>query len=151
MAGTSYGGHANVPNFSIKTIWAIAKSKELSMSEEDLRALMYRETGKDSMKLLTQQEINRICLRLNDMKDGITGRKTSKQKRTDTGGTRGTENQRKLIYKLTEELGWNDNNNRINGLVKKMFRVDRIEWLENWQCSKLIEALKQMKERKTDA
>jgi len=49
---------------------------------------------------------------------------------------------------LTEELGWNDDNQRINGFVKKMFKVERLEWLTMYQCNKLIEMLKKMVERK---
>ena len=47
---------------SIRTLWAIAKSPELCLSEEDLHAVVYRETGKESMKKLTQGEINNLSL-----------------------------------------------------------------------------------------
>lgn len=50
--------------------------------------------------------------------------------------------QRRKIYALTEKLGWNNNNARINGFVKKMFDVERLEWLDDDQCSKLIEILR---------
>ena len=39
---------------SIRTLWAIAKSPELHLTDEDLHAVVYRETGKESMKMLTQ-------------------------------------------------------------------------------------------------
>lgn len=48
---------------------------------------------------------------------------------------------------LTEKLGWNGNANRVNGFVKKMFTVDRLEWLDGEQCSTLIEMLKRMIDR----
>lgn len=35
---------------SIRTLWAIAKSPELHLTDEDLHAVVYRETGKESMK-----------------------------------------------------------------------------------------------------
>lgn len=38
---------------SIRTLWAIAKSPELRLSDEDLHGVVYRETGKESMKKLT--------------------------------------------------------------------------------------------------
>ena len=39
---------------SIRTLWAIAKSPELGLTDEDLHGVVYRETGKGSMKQLTR-------------------------------------------------------------------------------------------------
>ena len=143
--GYSNRGRSYAPNFTIKTIWGIAKSPELLMSKEDLYSIMYRETGKDSMRELTQEEINKVCSALSVMKDSVKGK--DKSKRTDTGGNAITKAKRQKIYKLTEELGWNDNNARINGFVKRMFKLERLEWLSSQQCSRLIEMLKSMVER----
>lgn len=143
--GYSYRGRSYAPNFSIKTIWGIAKSPELLMSDEDLYSIIYRETGKDSMRKLTQKEIGKVCSTLLEMKDSASGK--SKTGRTDTGGNKLTVDQRRKIYKLTGELGWNNNNARINGFVKKMFNVERLEWLNKKQCNTLIETLKSMVER----
>lgn len=60
-----------------------------------------------------------------------------------------TENQRKKIYKLTQELGW-DKPARVNGMCQKMFGVSAVEWLNYQQCSKLIEALKSMLKRQKE-
>lgn len=127
---------------SIRTLWAIAKSPELSLSEEDLHAVVSRETGKESMKNLTQGEINTLARVLQNMKDGV--QRDTRSKRTDEGGDVRTEKQRHKIYALCEELGWNDDNRRINGFVKRICNVDRIEWLNMAQCNKVIEALKSM-------
>ena len=62
-------------------------------------------------------------------------------------GNVATVNQRKKVYKLTEELGW-DKKARINGMCRKMFGVGSLEWIDYQQCSKLIEALKKMVARK---
>lgn len=132
-------------NFSIKTIWGIAKSRELLMSDEDLYSIIYRETGKDSMRKLNQKEIGKVCSTLLEMKDSVSIK--SKTGRTDTGGNKLTISQRRKIYKLTGELGWNNNNARINGFVKKMFNTERLEWLDKQQCNSLIEMLKSMVER----
>lgn len=134
---------------SIRTLWAIAKSAELNLSDDDLHAVVFRETGKESMKKLTQGEINTLARLLQNMKDSI--QRSTRNKRTDEGGNPKTENLRRKIYALTEELGWNDNNERINGFAKKMFKVDRIEWLTVSQSHKIIEALKKMVARKETA
>ena len=67
---------------SIRTLWAIAKSPELGLTDEDLHGVVYRETGKGSMKQL------------------------------------------------------------IEGFVKRMTGIDRLEWLDAGQCEKVIEGLK---------
>jgi len=127
---------------SLRTLWAIAKSPELSMNDDDLHALVYRETRKSSMKELTQGEINNLARVLQNMKDGTHSDASSK--RTDVGGDPRTVAQRRKIYALCEELGWNDDNRRINRFVKRMYGVDRVEWLTMAQCRVIIEALKKM-------
>ena len=131
-------GQSFAPNYSIKSIWGIAKSKELNYNDDELYSLIIELTGKSSMKALTQNERNIVYNELEKKKNMVT------QKRTDTNGNSNTMEQRRKIYALTEELGWNNNNTRINGFVKRMFKVDRVEWLDEFQCSKLIEILKGM-------
>lgn len=127
---------------SIRTLWAIAKSPELHLSDEDLHAVVYRETRKESMKQLTQGEINRVARVLQNMKDSVGG--SARGKRTDEGGDPRTVQQRRKIYALTEALGWNKDPQRIQGFVKRMTGVDRLEWLTVAQCEKVIEGLKAM-------
>lgn len=129
---------------SIRTLWAIAKSPELRLSEEDLRAVVYRETRKESMKELTQGEINTVARVLQNMKDGVGGR--ARSKRTDEGGDARTQELRRKIYVLARELGWSPT--QVNELAKRMFGVERQEWLSPVQCGKLIEALKAILERR---
>ena len=130
---------------SIRTLWAIAKSPELHMTDEDLHAVVYRETGKESIKALTQGQINEVARVLQNMKDGVS--RSTRTKRTDEGGDVRTVQQRRKIYALTESLGWNDNPQRIQGFVKRMTGVDRLEWLNVAQCEKVIEGLKAILKR----
>lgn len=138
-------GRSYAPTFTIKTIWGLAKSPELFLDEDTLYSIIYRETGKDSMKQLSQKEINKVCQALSTMKDSTKGNGSSD--RTDNRGNKLTKAKRQKVYRLTGELGWNENNARINGFVKRMFGVERLEWLNNEQCSKLIEMLKSMVKR----
>lgn len=141
------------PRYSIRVIWGLAKSPELSLSEEDLYAIIERETNKDSIRQLTQGEIDRVCRVLSNMKDDLAreaANTSPRAKRTDEGGNARTERQRKKIYMLTGELGWNDDNRRINGFVKRMFGVERLDWLKPSQCNQLIEALKKMVARQEE-
>ena len=130
---------------SIRTLWAIAKSPELHMTDEDLHALVYRETRKESIKALTQGQINEVARVLQNMKDGVS--RSTRPKRTDEGGDARTVQQRRKIYALTESLGWNDNPQRIQGFVKRTTGVDRLEWLNVAQCEKVIEGLKAILKR----
>ena len=130
---------------SIRTLWAIAKSPELHMTDEDLHAVVYRETGKASIKALTQGQINEVARVLQNMKDGVS--RSTRPKRTDEGGDARTIQQRRKIYALTESLGWNDNPQRIQGFVKRMTGVDRLEWLNVAQCEKVIEGHKAILKR----
>ena len=130
---------------SIRTLWAIAKSPELHMTDEDLHAVVYRETGKESIKALTQGQISEVARVLQNMKDGVS--RSTRPKRTDEGGDARTIQQRRKIYALTESLGWNDNPQRIQGFVKRMTGVDRLEWLNVAQCEKVIEGLKAILKR----
>lgn len=129
----------------IKKLWGIAKSPELRLSDEDLHLVVQAHTGKDSIKELNSRELN-LCIRvLLNMKDSVKSKtETTKRRRT---GNPATENQRKKVYKLTQELGW-EKAARVNGLCMKMFKVSSVEWLNYQQCSKLIEALKSIVARK---
>ena len=125
-------------------LWGLAKCQELSLTDEELHLIVSAHTGKDSIKQLNQRELGTVIGVLGNMKSSA-----SKNGRSDrqTRGNTGTVNQRKKIYRLTERLGW-DKPARVNGLCKRMFGVACVEWLDYQQCSKLIEALKSMAERK---
>ena len=141
-AETGYSGP------SIRTLWAIAKSPQLSMTDEDLHAVVYRETGKESMRKLTRGEITRLARVLQNMKDGT--RPGSRNRRTDQGGNPRTVQQRRKIYALCGELGWNGDPRRIHGFVRRVTGVDRLEWLGPSQCEAVIEGLKARVRRKED-
>lgn len=114
------------------------------MTDEDLHAVVYRETGKESMRALTQGQISEVARVLQNMKDSAT--RGSHAKRTDEGGNRETAALRRKIFMLAKELGWSPA--RVDGLAKRMFRIERQEWLDRQQCMKLAEALKAMAARK---
>ena len=125
---------------SIRTLWAIAKSPELGLTDDDLHAVVYRETGKDSIRKLSQGELTSVVRVLQNMKDCV--KKNTRTKRTDEGGNPRTVEQRRKIYALCEELGWNNDPRRIQGFVKRVAHVDRLEWMGPAQCEKVIEGLK---------
>ena len=50
-------------------IYAIAKSPQLGMTDEELHLLVGGMTGKDSLKELTSRELMELTTKLQDMKD----------------------------------------------------------------------------------
>lgn len=133
-------------NVTLRTIWGLAKSPELHMSDEELHVLVSGHTGKDSLKKLTKREIALVAGVLADMKDSAK-RQNRQNSHPSARGNPATANQRKKVWKLAQELDWT-NPARVDGMCKRMFRVDKVEWLNYKQCSDLIEALKEMVERK---
>lgn len=138
-------------NFNVRTLWGIAKGKELAMSDEELYALVTGETGKTSISKLNQKELNRVCQSLLERKDLVSGKDTMQKKRTDNGGNSATIPLRRKMYALCGELGWNNDNNRIRAFAKKITGVSALEWLTAAQCNKVIEALKDMIKRGEDS
>lgn len=129
----------------IRKLWGMAKSPELHLSDEDLHLFVQKYTGKSSIAALNSREIGTVIRELGKLKDSVHDE--GKPKRW--GGNPQTENQRKKIYVLTKELGW-DKRSRVNGMAKRMFGCDDVNWLNFQQCSKLIEALKKMLERQEE-
>ena len=117
----SMAGNTSQP--SIKRVWGIAKSPELKLTDEELHLLVQAHTGKDSIKALNKRELQTVIRVLGNMKDSA---KKSERGRNRYSGSEVTENQRKKIYKLTQELGW-DKPARVNGMCQKMFGVSAVE------------------------
>ncbi|MDO4720457.1 MAG: regulatory protein GemA [Peptostreptococcaceae bacterium] len=131
----------------IKSLWGMAR--ELGLEKEDLYGILYRVSKKESMRALTVKEANDVMQELIRLKDpkGESAQKPGRR-RTDEGGRESTKPMRRKIYMLCQTLGWNDNEQRIAGFCKKMFGIERVEWLSEKQCFHLIEALKKMAERR---
>lgn len=126
---------------TVRTIWGLAKCEELRMTDEELHLVVMAQTGKESIRALTQKEISRVVYVLLQMKE--SSRRGREKRMPMCDGT--TQNQRRKVYKLMQMLGWNEK--RINGMCRRMFRTERLEWLDYRQMSDLIEALKAMVER----
>lgn len=127
---------------TLKTLWGLARSEELHMSDDELHLLVQSNTGKGSLKELSKQEIRRMTGILVSMKASVNGTESPDSKSS-------LERQRKKIYQLAKELGW-DKPVRVNGMCRRMFGINSVEWLDSSQCSKLTEALKKMLRREQE-
>lgn len=118
----------------IKKIWATARS--IGMEREDVYNVLQRETGKESMRKCTQKELERVLLSLQSVQGFDNFR-----------GNRATKKQLWKIGQLEQQLGWQDKPLRMQGFVKKYYRVESIEWLTLAQAWRLIESLKKLAEK----
>lgn len=118
-----------------KLIWTIGK--QLSMSESDVRAVLLRETGKESMRACSDKELARVVLALRQIQ-GEGSQHT---------GNHATKRQVWMIGQLEEKLGWKDNSKRLQAWLKKYYQVDSVQWLTRSQAWRVIESLKKMLEK----
>ncbi|MGF9798635.1 regulatory protein GemA [Brevibacillus agri] len=123
------------PPQMLRKIWALAR--EISITEEDLRAIVQQVTGQSSLSGLTKPQASLIIDRLNEYAG-----KTQPRPRN-----RLSKAQRWKIKELEKALGWDDEPKRLSGFIKKFYKVDRIEWLTPQAAGRLIESLKKMAER----
>lgn len=127
-----------IENKQKTAIWASAKKH--GIDKQGVYDIIFAVSGQDHMTALTYLQAAQVIGRIKGSPHN--------QERTDEGGNPDTERLRKKIYKLTGELGWNKNSERIEGFVKRMFgQKASLKNLEQWQCHKLIEILKQYTER----
>ncbi|MDU5141080.1 MAG: phage protein GemA/Gp16 family protein [Paenibacillus dendritiformis] len=114
-----------------KLIWTLGR--KMGLEEADIRAVLRRETGKDSMRQCSEHELRRVVLALRQL-----------QGEQNYTGDRATKRQVWKIYQYERELGWTDNPKRLQSFLQKYYRTDRPEWLTRAQAWKAIESLKKL-------
>ena len=113
-----------------------ASAREFNMDDETLHQLVYRETGKESIKLLTVSQAITVI-------DMIIGKKP-----VAGGKNHLTDKQYGMIIKLSYDLGWNGDEKRINGFVCKFPDMKTLQTLTMYQAGKVIEGMKKIRSRK---
>lgn len=115
---------------------------EKGLDDALLHEFIYKITGKDSLKDLNIKDAMNVI-------DGLAGKKQNASNMI-------TDKQQRFIEGLAKELGWVDENNRVdkarlNGWISSKFNVDKINWLTAKKASDVIEGLKVMKSRIQEA
>ena len=100
-----------VTSAQLKAIFAL--SRKLGMDMEDLHGMAYRISGTDSLRTLSGREAGRMIEELK-MRCGQPAIKVG------GGAGRATEAQQRKIFRLTCELGWNDQPERLRGYIRRM-------------------------------
>lgn len=124
---------ARITDEQRRKIFGLAKGLGLDM--EDLHALVYDATGKESIRQLTTTEANKVIRRLASLL-------SLKEHRPGRASARELWKQRQLA----RELGWSEE--QLAAFIKRMAKVDRPEWQTSQDASNIIEGLKAMLKRK---
>lgn len=117
----------------LRKIYAMARN--MGMDNDTLHDVARGISGKDSLKALTVSQAARLIDRLK----AYAGESGDIPNRT-------TRNQRWLIQRIAEEMGWGAEPARLRGMVQRVAGVSDVKFLTAQQAWKVIEALKAMQE-----
>ncbi|MFV2030530.1 gp16 family protein [Neisseria sp. S1] len=118
--------------------------KQLDMADDAYRAMLVRVAGKNSCSDMTEQELDRV---LNEMQRmGFRPLKPSHGTRPHRRSSADAM-MRKIEALLADGgLHWN----YAHAMAKRMFKVDRVEWLSDGNMHKLVAALQIAANRKKE-
>lgn len=116
----------------MRCIYALARGG--GISNEDLHAVVFATTGKDSMKLLTTADAKQVIDRLKR----LTGQETT------APHNKPTKEQVVKIYALAAKLGWADDPKRLRAFLEKRFGASHPTFLDDKHARNCIEAMKAM-------
>lgn len=127
-------------NKRLRTVWGLAKQIGLEgeIGSDNLHAMVLQLTGKDSLKILTDAQGDKVIGHLRQLagRRRLTGHRPGRA--TDP-----------MIWKqrqLARELNWTED--QLLTFVKRMAKVERLEWQSQDEASNVIEGLKKMVDRK---
>lgn len=116
-----------------RKLWVMAR--ELGMDGDDLHGLVYNLTGSEHISTISKMQAARVIDHLQDRLD--------RQYRPEMASRK----QLWKIKQLARELGWEDNQKRLKGFVRKYAKVEDLRWLNARGAWQVIEGLKALKKR----
>lgn len=126
-----------------RRIWATAH--QLALREENLRDLVEAVTGKRSISGLSFRNATLVIREL----EGLATERRRAHKRLGAPSDRVNAGQIKYIRDLAAQAGWDEW--ALRSWLKRWFRADHEQWLDNKHAVKAITALKAMVYRKARA
>ena len=121
-------------------------AKELGIEKEELYAILWREAGKESMKLCTDAELSAVVDYLKLQKDT-----------TELQSKGASTAQLKKIVALGYSMDWDKTDSgqyqkglldkRLNGLCEKQYKISNYRWLDKVKAWAFIETLKKLEEK----
>lgn len=123
-----------------RKIFGLAKGLGLQGDEgqANLRAIVFEATGRESIRELTEAQANLVIRRL----ASLLGMKNQRPSRASA----------KELWKqrqLAEKIGWSAE--QLAAFVRRMAKVDRVEWQTSQDASNVIEGLKKIVAREVHA
>ncbi|MCS4534262.1 gp16 family protein [Neisseria montereyensis] len=116
--------------------------KELNMADDAYRAMLMRITGKNSCTKMTEGELDKVIAEMQRM--GFRPQVNQYGKRPNCRSD-ADPMMRKIAALLAEgNLPWN----YAHAMAKRMFGVDRVQWLSHGNMHKLVAALQIAANRK---
>lgn len=114
----------------------IAKA-QLGLSDEDYRAILARTAGVSSAKELTNRTVGGVMFEFRRL--GFQPKPAKKAGRKAPNPPRSRQREMKKVEALLAEAGraWA----YADGMAKHMFKVDRVDFLDDSQLHKLLQAL----------
>ncbi|MCP2041450.1 phage gp16-like protein [Neisseria sp. HSC-16F19] len=115
---------------------------QLGLDDETYRALLKRETGKDSCAQMNMRELEQVLAAM--QRQGFAA-----QVRTPPPGRDSIQAMLRKVNALLldNDLPWN----YAHAMAKRMFGVDRVQWLNDSDLHKLVAALQIYARRKKEA
>lgn len=129
--------------YTTKSLYGMAKSPELNLDNDNLHAVVFRVTGKESIKQLTQTDLKAVVRELILLKEMCQREADVSRSNEETQWA--SQGQLYQIKQLEKELGWNNNPARLRGFMKKYSKKENVKWMTAEEASNLIEALKGVK------
>ena len=122
----------------LRAIFALGR--KLEMDTDDLHGIAYRIGGVESLKHLTAREAGHMIDELRRR----AGEPVCVAH--DSGGSRATGAQQRMIALLVRQLGWWDQPERLRGWLHKYTGVDDARFLTVRQAGQAIDGLKAMRD-----
>ena len=123
-------------------------AKEVGLDADMLHLLVMSVVGVSSLKDLSFHQANTVIAELVKYKTGVTKQKRQRKQLLGKETPGITPNQARYLKRLREALEWTED--RLNGFVKRQTRVERWELLTRYQAVGVIQAIKEMAERKQE-
>lgn len=116
--------------------------KELNMADDAYRAILMRVTGKNSCAKMTEAELDKVIVEMKRM--GFQPRANQYGKRPNRRSDADSMMHKIEALLADGGLHWN----YAHAMAKRMFKVDRVEWLSDGNMHKLVAALQIAANRK---
>lgn len=128
----------------IKLIWVLVK--QIGLDEDQVHNLIFQVTAKKSIKTLSDLEVNQLINHFIRMGARVKKRRGPSRNLPFNVVELVSQKQIRLVDILADQLGWQDDPDRLKGFIRKVIKRDRI--ITKQDGMKVIEGLKSILNKK---